>query len=211
MPMQFSPQEIIETIRMVQMEKLDIRTITMGISLRDCSHPELKVAANKAYDKICRVAGRLVAVGDEIEREFGIPIVNKRISVTPIALVAESSSDELYVLFAQALDRAAREVGVNFLGGFSALVQKGMTKGDRALIASIPQALSETERVCASVNIGSTRASTTSSRRRHASRASSRSPRTSSLRSTGSVLVVSSRPRTAGPRCCRGAVRCSST
>jgi uncharacterized protein (UPF0210 family) len=156
--MQFSPQEIVETIRMVQMENLDIRTITMGISLRNCSHPDLKIAAAKAYEKICRTAGRLVAVGDEIEREYGIPIINKRISVTPIALVAESSQGDDYVLFAEALDRAAKEVGVNFLGGFSALVHKGMTPGDRALIASIPQALNVTERVCASVNIGTTRA-----------------------------------------------------
>ena len=156
--MQFSPQEIVETIRMVQMENLDIRTITMGISLRNCAHPDLKISAAKAYEKICRAAGRLVAMGDEIEREYGIPIINKRISVTPIALVAESSQGDDYVLFAQALDRAAKEVGVNFLGGFSALVHKGMTPGDRALIASIPQALNVTERVCASVNIGTTRA-----------------------------------------------------
>ena len=156
--MQFSPQEIVETIRMVQMENLDIRTITMGISLRNCAHPDLKISAAKAYEKICRAAGRLVAMGDEIEREYGIPIINKRISVTPVALVAESSQGDDYVLFAQALDRAAKEVGVNFLGGFSALVHKGMTPGDRALIASIPQALNVTERVCASVNIGTTRA-----------------------------------------------------
>ena len=156
--MQFSPQEIVETIRMVQMENLDIRTITMGISLRNCAHPDLKISAAKAYEKICRAAGRLVAVGNEIEREYGIPIINKRISVTPIALVAESSQGDDYVVFAEALDRAAKEVGVNFLGGFSALVHKGMTPGDRALIASIPQALNVTERVCASVNIGTTRA-----------------------------------------------------
>jgi hypothetical protein len=155
---QFSPQEILETIRMVQMENLDIRTITMGISLRDCSHPDLKVAAARAYDKICRNAGRLVQVGREIEREYGIPIINKRISVTPIALVAESSTSDHYVLFAEQLDRAAVEVGVNFLGGFSALVHKGTTPGDEALIASIPQALATTERVCASVNVGTTRA-----------------------------------------------------
>jgi len=156
--MQFSAQEIIETIRMVQMEKLDIRTITMGLSLRDCAHPDIGVAASKAYDKICRKAGRLVQVGDEIEREYGVPIINKRISVTPVALVAEAAGSEDYTIFARALDRAAREVGVNFLGGYSALVHKGMTSGDRALIASIPHALSETERVCASVNVGTTRA-----------------------------------------------------
>lgn len=154
----FSPQEILETIRMVQMENLDIRTITMGISLRDCAHPDLATAASRAYDKICRAAGRLVAVGEEIEREYGIPIINKRISVTPVALVAESAASDAYLLMAQALDRAAREVGVNFLGGYSALVHKGMTPGDRALIASIPEALAVTERVCASVNVGTTRA-----------------------------------------------------
>lgn len=158
MPMPFSAQEIIETIRMVQMENLDIRTITLGISLRDCAHPDLARTADRVYDKICRTAARLVAVGQEIEREYGIPIINTRISVTPIALVAESAEGGDYVAIAQALDRAARDVGVNFLGGYSALVHKGMTKGDRALIASIPQALAETERVCASVNIGTTRA-----------------------------------------------------
>jgi uncharacterized protein (UPF0210 family) len=158
MAVPFSPQEIVETIRMVQMENLDIRTITLGVSLRDCAHPDLETAARKAYDKICRAAGRLVAVGREIEHEYGIPIVNKRISVTPISIVAESSASKDYVTFAAALDRAAAEVGVNFLGGFSALVQKGMTPGDHALIASIPEALASTDRVCASVNVGSTRA-----------------------------------------------------
>jgi len=156
--MQFSSHEILETISMVQMENLDIRTITMGISLRDCAHPDLQTAASRAYDKICRKAARLVRVGEEIEHEYGIPIINKRISVTPIAMVAEASESQDYTVFAQALDRAAREVGVNFLGGYSALVHKGMTRGDRALLASIPQALSTTERVCASVNVGTTRA-----------------------------------------------------
>jgi uncharacterized protein (UPF0210 family) len=158
MPMQFSAHEIIETIRMVQMENLDIRTITMGISLRDCSHPDINVAARKAYDKICRLAGRLVAVGDEIQSEYGVPIINKRVSVTPAALVAESCDTEDYLPLALALDRAAKEVGVNFLGGYSALVHKGATRGDRALLASLPQVLSQTERVCASVNVGTTRA-----------------------------------------------------
>jgi uncharacterized protein len=158
MAIQFSPQEILETIRMVQMENLDIRTITMGVSLRNCAHPELRTAAAKAYEKICRSAGRLVAVGEEIEREYGIPIINKRVSVTPVALVAESSASDDYVLFAEQLERAAAEIGVNFLGGFSALVHKGTTPGDEALIASVPEALASTERVCASVNIGTTRA-----------------------------------------------------
>jgi uncharacterized protein len=158
MPMQFSAQEIIETIRMVQMENLDIRTITLGISLRDCGHPDLHVVAQKVYDKICRLASRLVPVGEEIERDYGVPIINKRISVTPIALVAESAAAGDYVAVARAMDRAATEVGVNFIGGFSALVHKGTTKGDRALLASIPEALAATERVCSSVNVGTTRA-----------------------------------------------------
>ena len=158
MAIQFSPQEILETIRMVQMENLDIRTITLGISLRDCADADLSRAAAKAYDKICRTAGRLVAVGEEIEREYGIPIINRRISVTPAALVAESAASDDYVKFAVALERAAAEVGVNFIGGFSALVHKGMTPGDRMLLDSIPEALAVTERVCSSVNIGTTRA-----------------------------------------------------
>lgn len=154
----FSPQEIVETIRMVQMENLDIRTITMGISLRDCAHPDLRVSGQKAYDKICRLAEHLVATGESIAAEYGIPVINKRISVTPIALVAESSAADSYVLMAEYLDRAAKEVGVNFLGGFSALVHKGMTRGDAALLASISEALAVTDRVCASVNVGTTRA-----------------------------------------------------
>jgi uncharacterized protein (UPF0210 family) len=158
MPMQFSAHEIIETIRMVQMENLDIRTITLGISLRDCAHPDLQVVATKVYDKICRMASRLVPVGDEIERDYGVPIINKRISVTPIALVAESAAADDYVAVARAMDRAATEVGVNFIGGFSALVHKGTTTGDQALLRSIPEALATTERVCSSVNVGTTKA-----------------------------------------------------
>jgi uncharacterized protein len=158
MPMQFSAQEIIETIRMVQMENLDIRTITLGISLRDCAHPDLEVVATKVYDKICRLGRRLVPVGEEIERDYGVPIINKRISVTPIALVAESADAGDYVTVARAMDRAAADVGVNFIGGFSALVHKGTTTGDQALLRSIPEALATTERVCASVNVGTTRA-----------------------------------------------------
>ena len=154
----FSPQEIVETIRMVQMENLDIRTITMGISLRDCADRDIRAAGQRAYDKICRLAGGLAAAGEEIASEYGIPVINKRVSVTPVALVVESADSEDYMVFAEHLESAAREVGVNFLGGYSALVQKGATRGDRALIASIPEVLSNTERVCASVNIGSTRA-----------------------------------------------------
>jgi uncharacterized protein len=154
----FEPEEILETVQMVQMENLDIRTITMGISLRDCAHPQLAQSAQRAYDKICRYAEKLVRVGDELEREYGIPIINRRISVTPIALVAESSAADDYVAMAQALDRAAVTVGVNFIGGFSALVHKGLTTGDRILIDSLPQALAVTERVCASINVASTKA-----------------------------------------------------
>lgn len=150
-------QEILETIKMVQKEHLDIRTITMGISLRDCGHHDVRIACDKIYDKITRLASNLVPVGEELEREFGIPIVNKRISVTPIALVAEPSETDNYVEFARAMDRAAEAVGVNFIGGFSALVHKGCTIGDNKLLAAIPQALAETERVCASVNVATTK------------------------------------------------------
>jgi uncharacterized protein (UPF0210 family) len=150
--------EILQTIRMIERENLDIRTITLGISLRDCACADGAESCRKAYDKICRAAGNLVAVGNAIEREYGIPVVNKRISVTPISLVAESSGEESYVPWAKALDRAAREVNVNFIGGFTALVHKGYTKGDRILVRSIPEALAATERVCASVNVATTRA-----------------------------------------------------
>ncbi len=151
-------EEILETIKMVQEENLDIRTITMGISLRDCSDADHGSACRKVYEKIVRLAGSLVKTGDEIAREFGLPIVNKRISVTPIALVAESGNGDDYFEYAQTLDKAAREVGVNFIGGFSALVHKGFTGGDKKLIQSIPQALSSTERVCASLNVATSRA-----------------------------------------------------
>jgi uncharacterized protein (UPF0210 family) len=150
--------KILETIKMIEKEKLDIRTITMGISLRDCSSFDGKASRNKIYDKITKNAENLVKVGEEIEKEYGIPIINKRISVTPISMVAESCDDNNYVEYARTLDKAASTVGVNFIGGFSALVQKGYSSGDRKLIASIPEALSVTEKVCSSVNIGSTRA-----------------------------------------------------
>lgn len=150
--------EVMETIKMIQDEKLDIRTITMGISLRDCCHSDGKTARQKIYDKITRNAANLVKVGEEIEREYGIPIINKRISVTPISLIAESSDEEDYVLFAKTLDEAAEAVGVNFIGGFSALVHKGYTKGDEKLIKSIPLALSSTKKVCSSVNLATTKA-----------------------------------------------------
>ena len=150
--------DILSTIRMIDQQHLDIRTITMGISLLDCCDPDPVSACQKIYDKIVSSARHLVKVGEDIEAEFGIPIVNKRVSVTPIALVAGAAQCDNYVPFAQALDRAAKEIGINFIGGFSALVQKGMTEGDRKLITSIPEALSVTDRVCASVNVGSTKA-----------------------------------------------------
>ena len=150
--------EILQTIEMIDQQHLDIRTITMGISLRDCADSDARKSCEKIYDKICRLAGNLVRTGEEIEVEFGIPIVNKRISVTPISMIAESSDASDYVPFAVALDRAAREVGVNFLGGFSSLVHKGATVGDEKLIASIPEALASTEFVCSSVNVATTRA-----------------------------------------------------
>ena len=153
-----SSNEILDTIRMIDQQHLDIRTITMGISLLDCADPDAEAACRKLYDKVCRKAEKLVETGEAIEREYGIPIVNKRISVTPMALVAGASVTGDYVPFAAALDRAAQTTGVNFIGGFSALVQKGMTDGDRKLIAAIPEALAVTERVCASVNVGSTKA-----------------------------------------------------
>lgn len=152
-----SVQEIMETIRMVQQENLDIRTITMGISLRDCAHSDHEAAGRKIYDKITRLARNLVQTGEEIEREYGIPIVNKRISVTPIAMVAESCDTEDYIYFAEVLEKAAAEVGVNFIGGFSALVHKGFTKGDINLLKAIPGALAVTNRVCSSVNVATTK------------------------------------------------------
>lgn len=151
-------QDILETIKMIQDENLDIRTITMGISLLDCSDSDIDKACDKIYDKICRYAENLVKTGEDIEAEYGIPIINKRISVTPVAMIAAACPDKNPVKFAHALDRAAKQVGVNFLGGYSALVHKGFGPGDYALIQSIPQALAETERVCSSVNIGSTKA-----------------------------------------------------
>ena len=150
--------EILQTIHMFDQQHLDIRTITMGISLLDCADPDPKAACRKVYDKICRRAQNLVATGQTIEKEFGIPIVNKRVSVTPISLVASASDTADYAPFAAALDKAAKTIGINFIGGFSALVQKGFTQSDRKLIASIPEALATTDLVCSSVNVGSTKA-----------------------------------------------------
>ncbi len=149
--------EILETINMITNENLDIRTITMGISLRDCVADDLEVLCTRIYDKIMRRAEKLVKTGQDIEREYGIPIINKRISVTPIALIAEGVKGECTKV-AMTLDRAAAEVGVNFIGGYSSLVHKGYTVGDKRLINSIPEALALTKRVCASVNVATTRA-----------------------------------------------------
>ncbi len=151
--------EVNETNKMIEQENLDVRTITLGISLLDCADGNLDAVNEKIYRKITSLAKNLVATGEEISRDYGIPIVNKRISVTPIALVGAAAcrTPEDFVTIAKTLDRAAKEVGVNFIGGYSALVNKGMTTADRNLMLSIPQALAETERVCSSVNVGSTK------------------------------------------------------
>ena len=155
--MLYNVQDVLETTKMITQDCLDIRTITMGISLRDCSGSDIHRVATKIYDKICQRAANLVKVGSELEIELGIPIINKRISVTPIALVGESCDSADYTPLALALDRAGKEVGVNFIGGFSALVDKGFTRGDKNLIDSIPGALAATDIVCSSVSVGSTK------------------------------------------------------
>ena len=147
--------DIMETINMISEENLDIRTVTMGISLLDCADSDIKSSCNKIYEKITRLAGNLVKTGEDIEREYGIPIINKRISVTPISMLAATGGDP--VLYAKTLQRAADTTGVNFIGGYSALVHKGFSAGDEALIRSIPEALDTTENICSSVNIGSTK------------------------------------------------------
>lgn len=150
-------QQIYETSHMISNENLDVRTITMGISLLDCIDSDSTVACQKIYDKITTKAKSLVKVGQQIEAEYGIPIANKRVTVTPISLIAAASQDHDYVKYAKTLDKAAKTLGIDFIGGYSALVQKGYQTGDRTLIASLPEALAETDFVCASVNIGSTR------------------------------------------------------
>ena len=147
--------EILSTLRMIDKQKLDVRTITMGISLYDCVADDDDLLCHRVYNKICRLAGNLVKVGEDIEREFGVPIVNKRLSVTPAALISGAMKEP--VRLAGALDKAAASTGVNFIGGYSALVHKAMTDADRRLIETIPEALSTTERLCGSVNVGSTR------------------------------------------------------
>ncbi len=151
-------RDILETITMIQDEHLDVRTITMGISLLDCCHSDVDVMCQRVYDKITRYAKDLVRTGEQIEKEFGIPIINKRISVTPAAMILASCEDKDAVKLAKTLEKAAVTCGVNFLGGFSALVQKGFGPGDKELIEAIPEALSVTDHICSSVNIGSTKA-----------------------------------------------------
>lgn len=148
---------ILETIKMIEEEKLDIRTITMGISLLDCIDSNGDKAREKIYNKVTTYAKDLVKVGNEISNEFGIPIVNKRVSVTPISIIAGATDESNYIKFAEILDKAAHELKIDFIGGFSALVHKGYTKGDRILINSIPEALAKTNKVCSSVNVGSSK------------------------------------------------------
>ena len=151
-------KDILETINMVKEENLDIRTVTMGISLLDCASDDPKKAAERVYEKITKKAERLVPVAEQIEKEYGIPIINKRVSVTPVSLIGGRYGEEDYINFAKALDRAADTLGINFIGGYGALVQKGFTEADKKLIASIPEALAQTGKVCSSVNVASTKA-----------------------------------------------------
>lgn len=150
-------KDILETIKMINDEHLDVRTITMGISLLDCVSDDINKLSKKIYDKVCRYAENLVKTGDNISKEYGIPIVNKRVSVTPIAMIAAPFKGENPAILAQSLDKAASTLGIDFIGGYSALVHKGFSPGDYSLIESIPEALSSTKRVCSSVNIGSTK------------------------------------------------------
>ncbi|OJF76677.1 MAG: PFL family protein [Treponema sp. CETP13] len=155
--MLFTPLEIQETVNMFMKHKLDVRAITMGISLRDCACESGKKSRQKMYDKIMRYVENLVPVGRQIETEFGVPIINKRVAVTPISMVAEASGEESYVEWAITLDKIAKELEIDFIGGFSALVQKGITPGDKILMDSIPEAMAVTDRVCASINCGTTK------------------------------------------------------
>ena len=151
-------KDILETINMIQHEHLDVRTITMGISLIDCADSSAEKTCENIYNKITTYAANLVKTGEDIEKEYGIPIIHKRVSVTPISLIGGLNTKEDYILAAKTLDKAAKATGINFIGGFSALVQKGMTKKEIAFLESVPEAISSTERVCSSVNVGSTRA-----------------------------------------------------
>ena len=154
----FSTDSILETIHMIKLNNLDIRTVTMSLSLRDCIDTDVKIVGDKIYDKITKYAKNLSAYADEIENEYSIPIVNKRIAVTPISLIGESCKEYDYVYLAKVLDKAAEDVKVDFIGGFSALVEKGCTRGDRALLDSIPEALACTNKVCSSVNVATSKA-----------------------------------------------------
>ena len=156
--MPYEIHEVLETVRMTEMEHFDIRTITLGLSLRDCSSTLPQTVRARVYDKIRRTAAHHVAVAEEVEALYGVKIVNKRVSVTPIALVADGLSSTEMIGLAQILDTAAEHVGIDFLAGFSALVERGMTRGDQALIDALPSVLATTQRVCASVNCGSTQA-----------------------------------------------------
>lgn len=151
------PDEILETINMIDMQNLDVRTVTLGISLLDCIDYDAEKTAENIYNKIVKSGKNLVQFANEVASKYNVPIVNKRVSITPISIIANSTNADDYTIFAKALDRAAKEIGIDFIGGFSALVDKGFTKGDIKLINSIPQALSQTDRVCSSVNVGSTK------------------------------------------------------
>ena len=152
----YGNREILETINMVSHQHLDVRTITMGISLLDCITDSPKRTCDKIYDKIMRRAGNLVRVGDDIAREIGVPIVNKRVSVTPVAIVAAASRGHMEII--RTLDRAAEEIGIDFLGGYSALVHKAMSPYEREFLLSVPQALAETRKICSSVNVATSKA-----------------------------------------------------
>ncbi len=153
-----NPFDILQTIKMIEQENLDIRTITMGISLRDCCDSDINSSCDKIYEKITTCAEKLVKTGQNIEKEFGIPIINKRVSVTPIALLGDCCANADFTKFAKTLDRAAKNLGIDFIGGYSALVHKGFTKGDIALMNSLPEALSQTNLVCSSINVATTKA-----------------------------------------------------
>ena len=157
MPFSISKDEILETVRMVQDESLDIRTITMGINVQDCRGETGEITGKRIYEKVVRLARRLVSTGNNIEDEFGIPIINKRIALSPIAIVADGLPPADFIMVGKSMDRAAKQVGVNFIGGFSALVHKGFSAGDRALFEALPEVLASTDHVCASVNVGTTK------------------------------------------------------
>lgn len=154
----FSEDSILETINMIKVHNLDIRTVTLALSLRDCCDTDVRLVGEKIHEKIIRYAKNLKKYASEIESEYSIPIVNKRIAVTPISLVGESCKNPDYVYLAKILDKAADEVGVDFIGGFGALVEKGMTKGDELLMESIPEALANTNKICSSINLASSKA-----------------------------------------------------